>query len=87
MLGTASLESAGIGDYRNNLFVARADCVDAECHDYRLRRGSAFAGRALRVDAQGGFDLASRLEYLHPRRTRPVAPGLAQLGALQSTGD
>ncbi len=87
LLGTASLESAGIGDYRNNLFVARGDCVDAERHDYRLRRGSAFAGRALPVDAQGGFDLGVRLEYLHPRRTRPVAPAPAQLGALQSTGD
>ena len=87
LLGSASLESAGAGDYRNNLFVARGDCVDAGRHDYRLRRTSAFAGRALPVDAQDGFDLVPRREYLHPRRTRAVAPGPAQLGALQSTGD
>ena len=87
LLGTASLESAGAGDYRNNLFIARGDCVDAERHDCRLRGSSAFVGRALRIEAQGGFDLAPRMEYAHPRRTRPIAARVLQPGALQVTGD
>ncbi len=87
LLGTASLESAGAGDYRNNLFIARGDCVDADGHDYRLRSSSAFVGRAVAVEAQGGVELALRMEYTHPRRTRPIAARVSQPGALQATGD
>jgi len=86
LLGSTGLESAGAGDYRNNLFVGRSDCVDADGHDYRLRSSSAFVGRALRIEAQGGFDLTPRLDYAHPRRTRPIAARLLQPGALQTTG-
>ena len=86
LLGSAGLESAGAGDYRNNLFIARGDCVDADRHDYRLRSSSAFAGRAVPVEAQGGFDLVPRMDYVHPRRTRPLQGRVLQPGALQATG-
>lgn len=83
LLGTATLESAGPGEYKNNFNVDFDDFVRAVREDYRLKPGSALIGRAVVLNPVGVVSLTPRADYHHPRsirqlRARPINPGALQ---------
>ena len=87
LLGTGSLETAGIGEYRNNFNAQREDFVDIDRGDYRLRSVSPLAGRGLSAEMMAGISPVSQREYVHPRQTQALLRGAdSQPGALQGLG-
>jgi hypothetical protein len=83
LVGEGSLESSGPGQYRNNLHAQTSDFADLQAFDCALRRHSPLAGRAVDAGSVAGNDLRPRQEYLHPRRTRPLAGVAHNPGAIQ----
>ena len=83
LLGTATLESAGPGEYKNNFNVDFDDFVRAVREDYRLKPGSALIGRAVVLNPVGVVSLTPRADYHHPRSIRQLRAGPLNPGALQ----
>ena len=83
LLGTATLESAGPGEYKNNFNVDFDDFVRAVREDYRLKPGSALIGRAVVLSPVGVVSLTPRADYHHPRSIRQLRAGPLNPGALQ----
>jgi hypothetical protein len=83
LVGEGGLESSGPGHYRNNLHAQASDFTDLQAFDCALRRHSPLAGRAVDAGSVAGNDLRPRQEYLHPRRTRPLAGVAHNPGAIQ----
>lgn len=83
LLGTATLDSAGPGEYKNNFNVDFDDFVRAVREDYRLKPGSALIGRAVVLNPVGVVSLTPRADYHHPRSIRQLRAGPLNPGALQ----
>ena len=87
LVGPGRLETAGSGEYRNNINVARESFVDAARHDFRLKSSSPLLGRAVAVADAVGKDLMPGREYIHPRRVGITARRTSlNPGAMQSVG-
>lgn len=84
LVGQGKLESAGPGDYRNNFTVDRDEFMLAARQDYRLRRGSSLAGRAIDPGSTNGTRLQPAAEYVHRASTKSLVGTLHNPGALQS---
>lgn len=85
LVGDGRLESAGPGNYRNNLRAQPGDFAHLETFDCALRARSPLVGLAVDPGTVDGFDLRPRYEYRHPRSSRPLSglahnPGAIQLG-------
>jgi hypothetical protein len=85
LVGAGRLESAGPGDFRNNLHATGEDFADIARFDLRLKADSPLIGRNLDVGALVDPDLKPAREYRHPRNTRPLDANPHNPGAMQST--
>ncbi len=83
LLGAGNLESAGPGDYRNNVHADPADFVATDLHDYRLLAGSPLVGKAIDPGMANGQQLRQVLEYTHPIGVRTLQAPAHNPGALQ----
>lgn len=83
LLGTATLESAGPGMYKNNFNVDFDAFVQAVREDFRLKPGSALMGKAVVLNPVGNIPLTPSADYLHPRSIRKLPGGLLNPGAMQ----
>ena len=87
LIGAGSLETAGVGEYRNNFTAQRDDFVDPDRGDYRLRANSPVVGRSLLAQQTAGAPHVPLREYLHPTQSQPLGQGAKLVpGALQSLG-
>ena len=84
LVGKGSLESAGSGDYRNNLNVDSDQFVSAARGDFRLKAGGSFLGRAADAESADGSSLMPNSEYAHPRQVAAIKGRSKHPGALQS---
>jgi hypothetical protein len=83
---TGKLETAGPGEYANNLNVDWDVFVRASREDYRLTPGAAVAGKVVDAGAFEGLSLAPTHEYVHPRSLATLNGGARHPGALQAVG-
>ncbi len=83
LVGRSLLESAGVGEYRNNYVVERAEFINADKDDYRLKRGSRLVGKAVDAGSANGVSLQPQAEYLHPAGTRVARVKSQNPGAMQ----
>ena len=84
LVGKGSLESAGSGDYRNNLNVDSDQFASAARGDFRLKAGGSLLGRAVDAGSVDGSSLMPISEYLHPRQIAALKGRAKNPGALQS---
>ena len=84
LVGQGKLDSAGPGDYRNNLTADWNEFELAARQDYRLKRNSKLLGRAVDAGVANGQTLMPDHEYFHPRKTMRLNVMARQPGALQS---
>jgi len=61
---------SGPGQLRNNIHAPRADFVDAQNFDYRIRQGVAVRTRAVDPGTAHGSSLAPAAQYAHKARKR-----------------
>ena len=80
---TDKLESAGPGEYRNNLNVDWDAFVRAAREDYRLLADAAVTGRAVDAGDFDGMPLQPTHEYAHPRSSVELSTPVRHPGALQ----
>src|SRR6185369_10481745 len=74
----------GKADSRSNLRTTKADFVNPDKLDYRLKARGAGIGKCIDAGSAYGFSLRPTAEYLHPLGTRPrPSPGPLDLGAHQ----
>ena len=85
VLGNALTRPAGGGRFMGNVTARPRDVVDARLGDYRLRRGSPLVGRAHDAGSARGVVLRPARDYIHPMRSREVAPARYSPGAFQET--
>lgn len=77
---------AGKADARSNLRTAKADFVDPDRLDYRLKPRAGGIGKGIDAGSAYGFSLRPAAEYLHPLDMRPrPSSGALDLGAHQHT--
>ncbi|MCC6509046.1 MAG: hypothetical protein IT423_08060 [Pirellulaceae bacterium] len=86
LVGTGTLESAGVGNYDNNFTVDWDQFVFAARDDYRLRRSSPLLGKAIDAGMADGHSLMPDREYRHLRSTARIQMPAHHPGALQSVG-
>ena len=85
LVGAGAIETAGVGDYRNNFKARREDFVDPDRYDYRLRAQSRLAGRGSQFDVARIIHIVPVREYQHPRNAGMVnRQTRLQPGAMQS---
>jgi hypothetical protein len=82
LVGSGGLESAGLGEYRNNFTVDRSEFADAANNDYRLKRGSKLLGKAVSPGSANGINLQLAAQYVHSASTMATSGGLRNPGAL-----
>ncbi|MCZ4313792.1 hypothetical protein O4H66_10315 [Comamonadaceae bacterium G21597-S1] len=85
LLGTGTLESAGAGDYRNNLHAQAQDFAQADAFDLRLRSDSELIGKLMPLADATEAEMTPDREYVHPRSTRAFRGTPHNPGAQQST--
>lgn len=83
LVGRSMLESAGVGEYRNNFVVERAEFINADKGDYRLKRGSKLIGKAVDPGMANEVSLQPLAEYLHPAGTKVARVKSQNPGAMQ----
>ncbi len=84
LIGNGKLEDAGPGEFRTNVRAEWSDVAMAPRQDYRLKRNSSFAGKAVEPGTVNGVPLRPQAEYAHPLSTRRLAGGvLLSPGAVQ----
>jgi len=83
LVGDGDLNTAGPGDYRNNLHAQARDLADLDNFDCALRSNSPLVGLAVDARTANGVDLKPRYEYRHPRATRALAGLAHNPGAIQ----
>ncbi len=81
LVGTAHLEEAGHGDYRNNMNAGWSDFVRANRQDYRPLPGSRLRSPASDPGSANGVNLRMEREYVHPRTTRVLSGSASFIGA------
>jgi hypothetical protein len=84
LVGKGKLDSAGPGEYLNNINVDADEFVDLPGQDYRLRSTSQLLGKAVVPRRQNNVDLKPTHEYVHPRNTRVINAQPLNPGAMQS---
>lgn len=84
LVGKGTLDSAGIGEYRNNFTVGWEEFELAAREDYRLRRQSKLLGTAVDAGVTGGQALMPDSEYEHPHKVMRLKGPARHPGALQS---
>jgi hypothetical protein len=85
LLGRRPLNTGIDGEFINNPNVDATSFVQADRHDYRIRRESPLQ-RSYRSPgtANNGMDLAPTREYVHPAGTRPLSTAPLLPGARQT---
>lgn len=86
LVGKGRLDSAGSGDYSNNINVNAGEFVNLSGQDYRLKPTSRLVGKGIAPKRQNGIELLPSREYSHPRNTRSIAVPPLSPGAMQSLG-
>lgn len=71
------------GRFEGNRAAQLDAFANANRDDYRLARNSSMLGKAVSVKLEG-VDLNPTAEYVHPRKTRALAPGRRSPGAFQT---
>ena len=84
LVGRGKLDSAAPGSYLNNFTVDWDEFEQASREDYRLKRGSNLAGKALQPGSANGINLQPQAEYVHPRSIQALIGKAQNPGALQS---
>ena len=84
LVGKGKLDSAGPGEYRNNINVDWDVFELAAREDYRLKRGSKLLGMAVDPGIADGLPLMPDSEYKHPRDVAKLYAPARNPGALQS---
>jgi hypothetical protein len=84
LVGSGNLESAGTGDFRNNINADWSEFELAAREDFRLKRSSRLRGTAVEPGQANGQSLAPDSEYRHPRQTVRITQRVGHPGALQS---
>lgn len=84
LVGKASLDSAGPGDYRNNFNVDWDEFELAAREDYRLKHQSKMLGKIIDAGTINGEALMPDSEYVHPRKVARLKGPARHPGALQS---
>lgn len=84
LVGKAKLETAGTGDYKNNINVDWSIFELATRQDYRLKPTFSSLHKVIDPGMANDFSLMPSREYVHPRKTRLVPFSLLQIGALHS---
>ena len=87
VLGNSLQASGTTGRFADNRVARASDFVAPAQGDYRLHAASAIAAPTPDPGEVRGQPVIPAREYLHPRGSRPVAPGPRRPGAFQSTGD
>jgi len=86
LLGKGKLDSAGPGEYSNNINIDGGEFVNLSGQDYRLKATSRLLGKAVVPKRQNDVDLKPSREYVHPRNTRVINAQPFNPGAMQSVG-
>jgi len=86
LVGKGKLDSAGAGDYSNNINVSAAEFVNLFGQDYRLKSTSRLVGKGIAPKRQNGIELQPSREYSHPHDTRSIVVPPLSPGAMQSLG-
>jgi hypothetical protein len=84
LVGRGKLESAGLGDYRNNPNVGWEVFELATRQDYRLKPKASTLGPVVNAGLSNDTPLMPSREYVHPLQTRSVPATQLQTGALHS---
>ena len=87
VLGNSLQASGTTGRFADNRVARASDFMAPAQGDYRLHAASAIAAPTPDPGEVRGQPVIPAREYLHPRGSRPVAPGPRRPGAFQSTGD
>lgn len=90
LVGDGKLESAGPGDYRNNLKVGRDVFESVVGEDYRLKPDVRLKSKLVEPGLVDGVSLQPQFQYLHPMGMRALAgkprlPGALQFGRTTGT--
>jgi len=86
LVGKGKLDSAGLGEYSNNINIDGGEFVNLSGQDYRLKATSRLLGKAVVPKRQNDVDLKPSREYVHPRNTRVINAQPFNPGAMQSVG-
>lgn len=86
LVGKGGLDSAGPGDYSNNINVSAGEFINLSGQDYRLKSTSRLVGKGIAPKRQNGIELQPSREYSHPRNTRSIVVPPLSPGAMQSLG-
>ncbi len=84
LVGKGTLNTAGPGEYRNNITVGWEEFERAAREDYRLRAQSKLLGTAEDAGLASGQALMPDSEYVHPRKVVRLKMPARHPGALQS---
>lgn len=84
LVGRSKLETAGPGDYKNNLNVEWDFFELATRHDYRPKSKSSVTSQALDPGFASDVSLTPNREYVHPLQTRSVLGAKLLTGALHT---
>lgn len=84
LVGKGRLETAGSGDYKNNINVDWHVFELATRQDFRLKKDFAAQHKIIDPGMANDLPLIPNQEYMHPKKTRLIPPSLLQIGALHS---
>jgi hypothetical protein len=84
LVGRGKLETAGPGDYRNNINVGWEVFELATRQDYRLKPKASALSPVVDAGFANDVALMPSREYVHPLQTRSVAATKLQIGGLHS---
>jgi hypothetical protein len=86
LVGSASLESASPGEFRNNVNVDSNQFERGLLGDFRLKSDFRWATRAIDPGRANDRALRPHSEYVHPRGVRALDAPADNLGAMQRIG-
>lgn len=84
VVGNGVLESAGLGEYRNNFNVGLDEFEPGLRGDHVLKRSSRLLGRAVDPGSANGQDLNLYSEYVHPMAVEKLKAPARDPGAVQT---
>lgn len=86
LVGSGQLETAGPGDYRNNVHAGTGAFERGVAEDYRPRRGARSAGKLADIPVSAeGVALDVQAQYLHPASTIALTTKPHNSGAIQTS--
>lgn len=84
LVGKGVLDTAGPGNYQNNVTVAWSEMEPAGVNEYRHKRGAKVSGKVVDAGSVDGQRLMPDSEYVHPRKVVRLKGPVHTPGALQS---